>query len=47
MAIKATPAAPHGGRKSMGHSPKASPNPSRAESRANLKTTFGTPKKQK
>lgn len=27
--------------------PKASPSPAKAESRANLKTTFGTPKKQK
>jgi len=26
---------------------KASPNPSKAESKANLKTTFGVPKKQK
>jgi len=27
-------------------SAKASPNPSKAESKANLKTTFGIPKKQ-
>lgn len=27
--------------------PKASPNPSKAESRPNLKAAFGTPKKQK
>ncbi len=26
---------------------RASSNPAKAESRANLKTTFGTPKKQK
>jgi len=26
---------------------KASTNPAKADSRANLKTTFGTPKKQK
>ncbi len=27
--------------------PKPSPNPAKASSAANLKTTFGTPKKQK
>lgn len=27
--------------------PKPSANPAKAESKANLKTTFGTPKKQK
>jgi len=46
MALNAKMPAPagKGGRQAQ---PKASSNPSKAESRTNLKTTFGTPKKQK
>lgn len=38
---------PSAGKPGRNNSPKASANPAKAESRANLKTTFGTPKKQK